>query len=91
MTTLEMHDETSMFAVCRPGFVDLVLADVCRRFAKLGYIAIAPALYARQGEVKDLKDPREINTKIFSKIPDTQSMSDLDAAVAWAAKNSGNT
>ena len=67
------------------------IQDVCRRFAKLGYIAIAPALYARQGEVKDLKDPREINTKVFSKIPDTQSMSDLDATVAWAGKNSGNT
>ena len=67
------------------------IQDVCRRFAKLGYMAIAPALYARQGEVKDLKDPREINTKIFMNIPDTQSMSDLDATVAWAANNSGNT
>ena len=64
--------------------------DVCRRFAKLGYIAIAPALYARQGEVKDLKDPREINRQVYSKIPDTQSMADLDATVAWAAKNGGN-
>ena len=54
-------------------------------------MAIAPALYARQGEVKDLKDPRELNRKIFSQIPDTQSMSDLDATVAWAAQNSGNT
>ncbi len=65
--------------------------DVCRRFAKLGYMAVAPALYARQGEVKDLKDPRDLNTQIFSKIPDTQSMSDLDSTVAWAANNSGNT
>lgn len=67
------------------------IQDVCRRFAKLGYMAIAPALYARQGEVKDLKDPREINRQIYSKIPDIQSMTDLDATVAWAAKNSGNT
>lgn len=67
------------------------IQDVCRRFAKLGYMAVAPALYARQGEVKDLKDPRDINRQVFSKIPDTQSMSDLDATVAWAAKNSGNT
>ena len=65
--------------------------DVCRRFAKLGYMAIAPALYARQGEIKDLKDPREINRQIYSKIPDTQSMTDLDATVAWASKNSGKT
>ena len=67
------------------------IQDVCRRFAKLGYMAIAPALYARQGEIKDLKDPREINRQIYSKIPDTQSMTDLDSTVAWAAKNSGDT
>lgn len=67
------------------------IQDVCRRFAKLGYMAVAPALYARQGEVKDLKDPREINRNIYSKIPDTQSMTDIDSTVAWAGKNSGNT
>ena len=67
------------------------IQDVCRRFAKLGYMAVAPALYAREGEVKDLKDAREINRQVYSKIPDTQSMTDLDSTVAWAAKNSGNT
>lgn len=67
------------------------IQDVSRRFAKLGYMAIAPALYARQGDVKNLKDSRELNRQIFSRIPDTQSMADLDAAVAWAGKNSGNT
>jgi carboxymethylenebutenolidase len=66
------------------------IQDVSRRFAKLGYMAVAPALYARQGEVKDLRDPREINRQVYSKIPDTQSMSDLDATAAWAAKNGGN-
>lgn len=67
------------------------IQDVCRRFAKEGYMAVAPALYARQGDVKELKDPRELNRQIYSQIPDTQSMSDLDATVAWAAKNGGNT
>lgn len=68
------------------------IQDVCRRFAKLGYMAVAPALYARQGEVSSIKDSRELNRQIFSKIPDTQSMSDLDATVAWAKKSgSGNT
>src|SRR5881227_116004 len=66
------------------------IQDVCRRFAKLGYMAIAPALYSRQGEIKDLKDSHEINREIYSKIPDTQSMSDLDATAAWAAKNGGD-
>jgi carboxymethylenebutenolidase len=66
------------------------IQDVCRRFAKLGFMAIAPALYARQGEIKDLKDSREINRQIYSKIPDTQSMTDLDSTLAWTAKNHGN-
>jgi len=67
------------------------IQDVCRRFAKLGYMAVAPALYARQGDVKDLKDPRDLNMKIFSQIPDTQSMTDIDSTLAWAAKNGGSS
>jgi len=54
------------------------IQDVCRRFAKLGYLAIAPALYARQGDVHHIKDSRELNIKIFSQIPDSQSMTDLE-------------
>lgn len=67
------------------------IQDVSRRFAKLGYMAIAPALYARQGDVKTIAEIRQLQRDIFSKIPDTQAMSDLDATVAWAKKNSGNT
>lgn len=67
------------------------IQDVSRRFAKLGYMAIAPALYARQGDVKTIKEIRELQRDIFSKIPDTQAMADLDATVAWAKTNSGNT
>ncbi len=66
------------------------IQDICRRFAKAGYMAVAPALYARQGDVKDLSDARELNRNIFSKIPDKQSMADLDATAAWAARNGGN-
>jgi len=66
------------------------IQDVCRRFAKVGYLAIAPALYARQGDVHHIKEARELNMKIFSQIPDTQSMTDLDSTVVWAAKNSGD-
>jgi carboxymethylenebutenolidase len=67
------------------------IQDVCRRFAKLGFMAVAPALYAREGEVSTIATSGELNRQIFSKIPDTQSMSDLDATVAWAKKNRGNT
>jgi carboxymethylenebutenolidase len=63
------------------------IKDVCRRFAKEGYCAIAPELYARQGDVSKLTDYREIFAQVVSKVPDAQVMSDLDAAVAWAARS----
>lgn len=59
------------------------IKDVCRRFAKLGYMAIATELYARQGDVSNLKEFGDI-LKIVSQVPDSQVMSDLDATVAWA-------
>jgi len=59
------------------------IKDICRRFAKLGYLAVAPEMYARQGDVSGLKDIQEV-IKVVSKVPDAQVMSDLDAAVAWA-------
>jgi carboxymethylenebutenolidase len=63
------------------------IKDVCRRFAKLGYMAIATELYARQGDVSNLKSIDEIRG-IVSKVPDAQVMSDLDATVEYA-KESG--
>src|SRR5262245_26007137 len=63
------------------------IKDVCRRLAKAGYLAIAPELYARQGEVSKVSDTREIVAKVVSKVPDPQVMSDLDATVAWAARS----
>src|SRR5439155_21326092 len=63
------------------------IKDVCRRFAKLGYLAIAPELYARQGDVSKIKEIPEIFSKVVSKVPDDQVMADLDAAVAWTAKS----
>src|SRR3954451_318025 len=60
------------------------IKDICRRFAKLGYLAVAPELYARQGDVSPMKEIPDIISKVVSKVPDTQVMSDLDATVAWA-------
>ena len=60
------------------------IKDICRRLAKLGYLAVAPELYARQGDVSKITDFREIISKVVSKVPDKQVMSDLDATVAWA-------
>ena len=63
------------------------IKDVCRRFAKAGYLAVAPELYARQGDVSKMTDYKEIFAQVVSKVPDAQVMSDLDAAVAWAGKS----
>ena len=62
------------------------IQDVCRRLAKLGYLAIAPEMFYRQGDVSKLTDIAQIRA-IVSKVPDDQVMSDLDATVAWAAKS----
>lgn len=67
------------------------IQDVCRRFAKLGYMAIAPSLYARQGDVTQMKNVQEIIRNVVSKVPDAQVMADLDATTVWAKKNNGNT
>jgi carboxymethylenebutenolidase len=60
------------------------IRDVCRRLAKFGYMAIAPELFIRQGDVSKLADIQQIFREVVSKVPDAQVMSDLDAAVGWA-------
>ncbi|HEY9692134.1 MAG TPA: dienelactone hydrolase family protein [Oculatellaceae cyanobacterium] len=62
------------------------LQDICRRFAKLGYLAIAPELFIRQGDVSKLSSIDEIRP-IVAKVPDAQVLSDLDATVNWAVKS----
>ena len=66
------------------------IKDVARRFAKLGYLAVAPELYHRQGDVSQLKDNKEIFAKVVSKVPDQQVMRDLDASVRWAELQGGS-
>jgi carboxymethylenebutenolidase len=57
------------------------IADLCRRFAKAGYYAIAPELYFRQGDPKAITDTQALLREIVSKVPDEQVMGDLDATV----------
>ena len=64
------------------------IKDVCRRLASRGYLAIAPELYARQGDVAKMTEIDDIVSKVVSKVPDAQVLSDLDATVAWV-KESG--
>ena len=60
------------------------IADMCRRFAKAGYYAIAPELYFRQGDAKTYTEIPKLIAEVVSKVPDAQVMGDLDSAVAFA-------
>jgi carboxymethylenebutenolidase len=62
------------------------IKDLCRRLAHEGYLAIAPELYARQGDVSKLSSIDDIR-KIVGQVPDEQVLADLDAAAAFAKKN----
>ena len=66
------------------------IADTARRFAKAGYLAIAPELYARQGDAKSYTDIPRLQAEVVSKVPDAQVLADLDGALQYAAANGGN-
>jgi carboxymethylenebutenolidase len=66
------------------------IADLCRRLAKLGYQAIAPELFARQGDPRKIANVQEIITSIVAKVPDAQVLDDLDACVTWAGAHDGD-
>ena len=67
------------------------IRDVCRRLAHLGYVAIAPELFARQGDPRTLEAVPEILSKITNRTPDAEVMADLDATVAWAKTQQADT
>jgi carboxymethylenebutenolidase len=69
------------------------IKDLCRRFAKLGYYAIAPSLYARFGDPGkyDMAHVQDLVTDIVAKVPDAEVMSDLDSTVAFAKGENADT
>jgi carboxymethylenebutenolidase len=69
------------------------IRDICRRFAHLGYYAIAPSLYFRQGDPGkyDMSTAQQLMTDIVSKVPDNEVMSDLDAAVKFASSDGADS
>lgn len=67
------------------------IADVARRLAKQGYLAIAPELFVRQGDAGVYGEISKLIAEVVSKVPDAQVMRDLDACVAWAKANGGDT
>lgn len=70
--------------------VHAYIADTCRRLARAGYLAIAPDLYARQGDASKYTDVSKLLAEVVAKVPDAQVMGDLDGALQWAGANGGN-
>ena len=66
------------------------IADTTRRFAKAGYLAIAPELFARQGNPLQYSEAAKLMAEIVSKVPDAQVMADLDGALKWAGAHGGD-
>ena len=67
------------------------IADVTRRFAKAGYLAIAPELFVRQGDPSMYGEIAKLQAEVISKVPDAQVMADLDATLNWAGKNGADS
>jgi carboxymethylenebutenolidase len=66
------------------------IADVCRRLAKQGYLALAPNLFARQGDPMAYPTIQQLNDELISKVADEQAMADIDATLAWAGEHGGD-
>ncbi len=66
------------------------IADVARRFARQGYLAIAPEMFVRQGDAGSYGEIAKLMSEVVSKVPDAQAMADLDACAAWAKANGGD-
>lgn len=66
------------------------IADVTHRFARAGYLAIAPELFVRQGDAQGYAEMAKLIAEVISKVPDAQVMGDLDATVAWAGAHGGD-
>ena len=66
------------------------IRDVTRRLGKLGALAIAPDYYFRKGDLTKVTAQPELMPLVNGK-PDAELFADLDATVAWAKSQGGNT
>lgn len=66
------------------------IADTARRFARAGYMALAPELFVRQGDAQSYGEMAKLIAEIISKVPDQQVLDDLDATVRWAGAHGGD-
>jgi carboxymethylenebutenolidase len=67
------------------------IADVVRRLARAGYLAIAPDLFARQGDASSYTDTGRLLSELVARVPDAQVLEDLDGALRWAGTQGGDT
>ena len=67
------------------------IADTCRRFAKAGYMALAPEFFGRQGDAASYSEVAKLVAEVVSKVPDAQVLGDAQATLAWAKANGGDT
>ena len=85
------RDDLSVVLVNEEIFgVHEYIKDVCRRLAKLGYLAVATEYYARIGDLSKMTDVKQIFSDVISKAPDDQYMADLDSTAAWALQHGGS-
>ena len=80
-----------VLVVCEIFGVHEHIADVARRFARQGYLAIAPELFVRQGDAGSYGEVSKLIAEVVSQARDAQVLADLDACVAWAATQGGDT
>jgi carboxymethylenebutenolidase len=66
------------------------IADTARRFARAGYLALAPELFDRQGDAQSYGEMARLIAEVVSKVPDAQVAADLDACIAWAGAHGGD-
>ncbi|MCW3478547.1 dienelactone hydrolase family protein [Neisseriaceae bacterium JH1-16] len=66
------------------------IQDLCRRLAKVGYLAVAPELYFRQGDPRQYPEISQLLSQVVNKVPDEQVLADLDATLAWAGASGGD-
>ena len=66
------------------------IADTARRFARAGYLAIAPELFARQGDPGSYGELARLMAEVVSRAPDAQVLADLDGALRWAGAHGGD-
>ncbi|WGJ16574.1 dienelactone hydrolase family protein [Methylocapsa sp. D3K7] len=66
------------------------IKDVTRRLAKLGAFAVAPDTYFRLGDLAKISEPAQV-MPLTARKPDQELFADLDATVAWAKSQGGDT